>query len=190
MGRRIRTFVALELPTPLRSALKDLQADLSVEKPDVKWVEPENLHLTLQFLGEIDDRDLVGVCRAVSAAAAMHEPFRFIVGGIGAFPNVRRPRVLYADVKFGREELTALHADLDDRLSATGSYRREEREWTPHITLGRPSAEETEGWDRLLRTHAAWDGGEAAVREVVVMGSELRRTGPSYVVMARSPLTG
>ena len=103
----------------------------------MKWVEVENLHVTLLFLGEVDERELPPLCRAVSVVCGRHDRFDLSVETVGCFPNPRRPRVVWAGVGMGGPELVALHDALEPPLLELGCYRREERQYTPHITLGR-----------------------------------------------------
>jgi 2'-5' RNA ligase len=188
---RIRTFVAVGLDAAVRSRVVALQDALARTGADVKWVEPENLHITLLFLGEVVDREVIDVCRAVAACCAERDGFAFEVGGVGAFPNLRRPRTLWAGVAEGKEELVDLHDALEEALTDLGGYRREERAYTPHVTLGRMSTDQND--DQLIpamTSHAEWQGGLVQVREVLVMSSELSPRGPRYSVLSRAKLGG
>src|SRR4051812_7951228 len=113
---RIRTFIAIDPGDAIRNAMIAVQQSLARETTDVKWVEEDNLHLTLLFLGEVDDRDLLGICRAVAKAAASQAAFAMEVSGIGCFPNPRRPRIVWAGVETGAAELVALHGALEPPL--------------------------------------------------------------------------
>jgi 2'-5' RNA ligase len=186
---RLRTFIAVEISDSIRSRLVALQQTLARAGGDVKWVEEDNLHVTLLFLGEVDERDLNDVCRAVGTACASVPAFALSVQGVDSFGNPRRPRTLWAGIGTGREELIALHAAIETVLLELGCYRREERAYTPHITLGRVRGEV--GVDRLaesMRKQENWIGGECEVDEVVVMSSELRSEGPVYSVLSRAAL--
>jgi 2'-5' RNA ligase len=188
---RIRTFIAVELAAGVKDRLAKLQEALGRTAAGVKWVRPENLHLTLQFLGDVEHLEVVSVCRVVQERARRHAPFTFEVRSLGAFPNARRPKILWAGITDGADELRALHADLEEGLLDLGCYRREEREYTPHLTLGRLHRDEAaETWGPVLQKHAAWDAGTSSVDEVVVMSSEQGREGPEYSVMGRGALSG
>jgi len=155
----------------------------------VKWVEPENLHVTLLFLGEVDEREVIAVCRAVAEVCGRHDRFRLVVESVGCFPNPRRPRVVWVGCGAGGPELAALHDALEPPLMALGCYRREERQYTPHLTLGRVKSEG--GGPALaaaLQRKADWQAGETEVREVLVMSSELTPQGPVYTVLSRGKL--
>jgi RNA 2',3'-cyclic 3'-phosphodiesterase len=186
-----RTFIALELEPGVRRRVIQLQGDLEKAGPEVKWVEEENLHLTLLFLGEVRELDLVTVCRAVDRVTEDIEPFTLEFGGLGAFPNLRRPKVLYAELTQGKEDLVKLHQTIELPLLDAGCYRREARPYTPHLTLGRLSAEDETGtWAAIFAKHNDWYGGEMLVKEVLVMGSQLTKNSPIYSVLARGQLRG
>jgi 2'-5' RNA ligase len=186
---RLRTFVAVDLGKNLRSRCVALQETLARSGADVKWVEEENLHLTLLFLGEVLDRSVPDVCRTVALTAGRHESFTLDVATVGCFPNPRRPRVVWAGVGAGTRELVALHDALEGPLQDLGCYRREERQYTPHVTLGRVRGEqETEGLATALARKADWQGGSVEVRELLVLSSQLMREGPVYAVLGRGKL--
>lgn len=188
---RVRTFLAVELAPSVRARCAELQAALSEAAENVNWVEEANLHVTLLFLGEVEDRDLPGVCRAVSEVAGRFGPFALAAAGVRCFGDPRRPRTIWAGVGEGAAELAELHDALEARLQQLGCYRREERGYTPHITLGRARGDRpNEALAQALADHAGWSGGECAVGRVVVMSSELTRRGPVYAVMSKGKLGG
>jgi 2'-5' RNA ligase len=189
MGRlKLRTFIALPLDDTLRRRVVAVQQEFADAGGDVKWVEPENLHVTLLFLGEVDALEVVEICRAVRGVVAPIKPFTLSASGVGAFPNLRRPRTLWVGVEEGREELVALHDGIEDALLKLGAYRREDREFTPHITLGRVHGDATPELREALKRAADWHGGTQLLREVHVMSSELTPDGPRYNVVSREKL--
>ena len=190
MPKNIRTFIAVEVSPTIRTRLVAVQQDLAAVAQDVKWVEPENLHVTLKFLGQVDEREVHTVCRLAQEAVSGCEPFQMTVAGVGAFPTAQRPRVIWAGVTEGGPELIQIHGGLEQALRAEG-YPREDRPYTPHITLGRfrhitPNPQLAAALDE----HAAWDGGQTLVRELLVMASQLSSDGPHYAVMGRCRLDG
>src|SRR5579863_2355390 len=106
---RVRTFIALDPGKAIRERMVALQISLGRTGAEVKWVEPENLHVTLLFLGEVDNRDLVPVCRAVEEAARGRQAFELSIEGAGCFPNMRRPRVLWIGAGQGAHDVCTLH---------------------------------------------------------------------------------
>lgn len=182
---RARTFIAVELPRDIRDACVDLQESLARAAPEVKWVEEENLHITLLFLGEVDDRDLLTVCRAAQKACAGVEPFALEVKGAGCFGDARQPRTIWVGTGEGTAELVALHAALEEAMLDLRGYRREDRRFTPHVTLGRAKSNEpAEDLPAALLRERDWKGGECDVSQVRVLSSELRREGPVYEVLS------
>lgn len=186
---RLRTFIAVELGKAIRDRAVALQDVLARTGAQVKWVERENLHVTLLFLGEVDEREVPEICRAVAETCAARTPFEMVVEAVGCFPNARRPRVIWVGVGQGTQELVALHDALEAPLLARGCYRREERRYTPHITLGRVKADRpSDHLAAALAKQAGWRGGSTQVEEVLVLSSELRPQGPVYTVLSRAPL--
>jgi RNA 2',3'-cyclic 3'-phosphodiesterase len=188
---RIRSFIGIEIDDGVRSAAEAVQQELTRTGAQVKWVEPKNLHLTLAFLGDVHDRALADLFTTVGKVAKAEPPFAMTLAGLGAFPTPRRPKVLWAGIADGADELARLHTALEGPLIDLGVYRREDRGYTPHLTLGRVSGEESGALlSPELPKFADWTGGTTAVSEIVVFGSELRRDGPVYTVLGRCPLKG
>lgn len=188
---RIRTFIAIDIDEGVRERMIALQEKFARIGSDVKWVEPKNQHVTLLFLGDVDSLDVVKVCRVVQSQCAKVAPFSLSHHGVGAFPNTRRPKILWTGITDGLDELVNLHTLLEEPLLELGCYRREARPYSPHLTLGRVTKEDAaETWGPILTKYSEWDGGTTIAKEVLVMSSELRREGPFYSVMGRAPLTG
>jgi 2'-5' RNA ligase len=186
---RLRTFIAVDLGKTIRDRCVALQETLGRAGTDVKWVEEENIHVTLLFLGEVVDRETPALCRAVADCCAAHNAFSLSVESVGCFPNPRRPRIVWAGVGAGSAELIALHDALEPPLLDLGCYRREDRQYTPHITLGRVRSDHaTEALATALSRQAKWHGGETDVREVRVLSSELTPHGPVYTALSRAKL--
>jgi 2'-5' RNA ligase len=190
MGRT-RTFIAVDVGDEVRDKALTLQQTLSRSGADMKWVSEDGMHITLLFLGEVDDRELHSICRAVQGVAATEPRFPLRVSGVGAFPNLRRPKIAWTGIGEGVEQLVRLHDRLEEKLLQMGCYRSEGREYTPHLTLGRVKGEE----DGLklapeLTKHLAWNGGRTSVEAVLVFSSVLERDGPVYTVLGRGPLAG
>jgi 2'-5' RNA ligase len=188
---RTRTFIAVEISDEIRNNAIALQESLAQTGASVKWVSPDSLHITLLFLGEVDDRALHSVCRAVQEAAAREPPFPLRISGVGAFPTPRRPKVAWAGIVEGAEQLRRLHDVLEEKMFNLGCYRKEEREFTPHLTLGRVKGEEDgQLLAPELTRRLAWEGGRTMVDEVLVFSSVLERDGPIYTVLGRGELAG
>jgi 2'-5' RNA ligase len=185
---RVRTFLAIDLGEEARARLISLQEELATIATDVNWVEPDNLHLTLLFLGEVQGREVLGICRTAQRAVAKLPVFNMKVEGAGAFPNARRPRTLWVGIGAGAEEVRAVHDAIEAPLLEEGGYRRETRGYVPHVTLGRVKGEQPDELATALVKHQTWSAGEVTVYEVKVMTSELTRDGPVYTVLGRAKL--
>src|SRR5882672_2884931 len=132
----MRTFIAIEIPSEIKSALAALQAELWRAGADVSWTKPENMHLTLNFLGEIAETRIVEVKKACIDLAAEFQPFTLSINDTGVFPNARQPRVLWAGLSGEVENVVEMHRRLDERLALIG-FKREEKMFNPHLTIGR-----------------------------------------------------
>ena len=188
---RVRTFVGVEVSSSVRGKVAALQQALARSGADVRWQDAANLHVTLLFLGDVDERELGAVCRAVAKAAATEPPFTLTAAGVGAFPNARRPKTVWAGITDGAGPLQRLNAALEERMLELGCYRQEERGYTPHLTLGR-AKRDADGFALAseIPKRLAWDGGATTVDEVLVYSSETGRDGPEYAVIGRAPLSG
>ncbi len=189
--KRARTFIAIDPGKKIRDRLVSLQESLMEEGADAKWVEEENLHLTLLFLGEVDLIKVPSVCKEVEKCVEQHGAFPMTIEKTGCFPNPRRPRVLWAGVGLGNTEICEIHDELEEPLMDLGCYRREERKYQPHLTIGRIKGDRSRSSGDLtpvLNKFADWQGGEITVKEIHVMSSELTPSGPKYTVMSRAKL--
>ncbi len=188
---RIRTFLGIDVGADIRAQLVTLQEELTGAEAEVNWVEPENMHITLLFLGEVDQRETIDICRAAQKAVAAMPPFVLSIEGVGCFPNARRPRTLWVGVGKGADEVCAVHDAIEKPLLEMGNYRRETRKYTPHVTLGRVKGDQPrDTLAKTLGTQQTWRAGEVVVSEVQVMKSDLTSDGPTYTVMGRAKLNG
>jgi RNA 2',3'-cyclic 3'-phosphodiesterase len=133
--RRARAFVAVSPPLEVREALLGTARGLPITG-EVRWVKPENVHLTLKFLGDVVEEDLARVTSILESVCGRHESFEVAPSGFGAFPSARRARILWAGVGEGAERLTALAHDVQRSLESL-SFEPEKRPYRPHLTLGR-----------------------------------------------------
>ncbi len=191
MTQTIRTFVAVEVDAAIRSAAKALVDKFREAGADVSWVAPENLHLTLKFLGEINENRIPAVCQAVREAAAGVGPFALEIRGAGAFPNLSRPRTVWLGAAEGEDALATLAERIESGLEKLG-FRREGRRFRVHLTIGRVRrggpAIATLG--ALLQDHADAALGRTPVEQVVVFSSRLERTGAVHEALDWAALGG
>lgn len=132
----MRTFIAIPLPADCPALLETLQAHLRTSAADVRWTAVSSIHLTLKFLGEIDPADAGRMAGAFQTIAASQETFSLSLGGLGAFPGPRNPRVVWCGVQGELEQLGKLQRRVDEACVLLG-FPAEEREFRPHLTLGR-----------------------------------------------------
>lgn len=132
----MRAFIAIELPIEIKEALKKLQEELKKSGADVKWVAPENIHLTLKFLGEIDQKKSAEVIGIIREAAEDNGPFLIGFDSVGVFPKINFPRVIWVGIAQGDEETKKIAAELEEKLAAIG-IAKEKRPFSSHITIGR-----------------------------------------------------
>lgn len=185
-----RTFVAVPADDSLRRAADAVIDRLRPHAPRARWVDAEQLHLTLMFLGDLTDAEVADACSRAEWTARANQPFTLRIGGVGAFPDPTKPRAIWLGVQEGVEPLTRLQADIDDALGDLAP-RGENRRFTPHWTLARLNRRDAGPGGRLIEAIAALADhptGRLGVDCVEVIASELTRDGPEHHVMATCPL--
>lgn len=190
---KTRTFIAIEPSADIVGQAERALMRLRRLADNVKWVERDNLHWTLHFLGDINDQELYEVCSAVEKAAGNLEPFSLEAMGVGAFPSSARPRTLWIGAGSGSDAITELHAALDEQLQPLG-FRGESRRFVPHLTLGRAARglrpAETAALSTELAKLTEFAAGNQVVDELTIFASRLRREGAEYTPVAHVPLAG
>ncbi len=192
MSATLRTFIAVEVSGDVRARAQRLIRDLTPLSPDVNWVVPQNLHLTLNFLGETDLLEVPQLCELMTSAVSPLPPFDLQVMGAGAFPSLDRPRTIWLGMGEGSEELVQLQQCISKGLVKLG-FRCEQRPFRPHLTIGRVKGQSIRGLSELAAELAAqrdYNGGACDVSEVVLFSSEISRRGPTYESLCVAPLDG
>jgi len=184
----MRLFIALNLPEREKLRIHKAAAPLREAGFPVRWLEPDHYHLTLKFLGDVRSEIAPIAEKVMDRVAGETRDFPLAVGGFGAFPTIRRPRVLWIGVD-PTPALRCLKQDLEWGLANHG-FERETRAFHPHITLGRADEGEGAGSFRGLDALAAKlsYSGKVSVRSVDLMRSQLLRQGPRYSLLRESPL--
>jgi RNA 2',3'-cyclic 3'-phosphodiesterase len=186
----VRLFVALQIPDSIRNdyaglidELRRFDAKTSAKKP--KWVRPENLHVTLKFIGHTDPAKLESICAALADVRSPRE-IRLHFRGVGFFPNAKRPRVAWGGME-ASENLAPLAHDVDRQIATLG-FPAEERAFTPHLTLARldPPVIAPE-LQAAIEKHAARDFGELHSSEFHLIESKLKPTGAEYTTLQSFP---
>jgi 2'-5' RNA ligase len=189
----IRAFIAIELDSASLQALSAVQAQLKKQPgaQAVKWVAAGGIHLTLKFIGDLDSGRVPQVLEAVRHAVAGEPPFGLVIQDLGAFPNLQRPNVVWAGLRGQTDAAARIAQRLEDACGRLG-IAREERPFSPHLTLGRlrreagPDERRMVG-DAVRRLHTGAFG-ELAVGAVSLMRSELRPAGAVYSELGRARL--
>ncbi|MFB3816244.1 MAG: RNA 2',3'-cyclic phosphodiesterase [Candidatus Methylomirabilales bacterium] len=182
----LRLFVAVTLPDAVRARLARAQERLRAVQADVSWVKPENIHLTLKFIGETEVKRLPRIQAALQGVGAEVAAFALMLAGVGTFGG-RVPRVVWAGTAEGAEALATLAGRVDDALGRVG-IAKERRAFSPHATLGRVRSPRNA--EALVAAAAALDEtfGRVAVGEFVLMQSRLHPQGSVYTPLDRVAL--
>jgi 2'-5' RNA ligase len=180
----IRSFIAIELPAEIKLALGHIQDRVkSGGGGQVKWVEPESMHLTLKFLGNVSTGLTGKITTVLEEACSGVHPFSLEIGGLGVFPNARRVRVVWVGLTGETERLGQLQKRIDDVLTPLG-FKAEARPFTPHLTLARvheqATPDERQALGRRVGETASESGGTFNVKAVHLMRSQLTRSGAIY----------
>lgn len=181
---KIRAFIAIELPDPVKDSLSSLEDRLRpAEHPFVKWVGPKGIHLTLKFLGNIATDQVPRIIEAITSASQGLSPLKLQIGGLGAFPNLQRPRVIWVAVTGEVDPLIALQRDIDQALVPLG-FAIEKRPFSPHLTLGRlrerASSGERNSIGKLVMATESEGGPSMEVNQISLMRSTLTPSGAIY----------
>jgi 2'-5' RNA ligase len=187
----MRCFIAIDIDEQIRKALARLQDELrgkaDIKKSDAKWVNPENIHLTLKFLGEIKDEQVVDVCKITGGVAGRHKSFELNVESVGHFGG-KSPRVLWVGTGQNIDKLLELQEDLEQQLDLAG-WPRETRKFSGHLTLCR--IRNTRAGIKLAQLAKDYEDfklGTMAADSVSVYQSQLTPRGPIYAVLGKYEL--
>lgn len=182
----MRTFIAVDIPDGIKQEMAKVQERLRQAGVEAGWTRPEGMHLTLKFLGEVQESRVKEIMSALKTAVSGSGVFRLEVAGAGAFPNARSARVVWIGMGGELDRLTGLHSAVEDAMAGLG-FAREERAFTPHLTIGRI---------KLIRSRERWTAALDEIRNVRLPGfdvtgvnlmkSELRRSGAIYTEIGRA----
>jgi RNA 2',3'-cyclic 3'-phosphodiesterase len=180
-AKPLRLFAAVEIPEEIRVALAEAVKPVRERFPKARWVPIQNQHVTVKFLGSTYPRLVEWVTETVSSVAREHEPFETRVEGVGAFPNARRARVLWAGLDDTARHVERLAAGMDEALAK--EFTQEKRAFTAHLTVARfdPPA----GLEPL---EVAFESDAFEIDRIVLFRSHLRRPAPVYEPIGIFPL--
>jgi len=137
LSEDLRLFFAVPTPEEIKQQAQQIQKQCDCPGLKIGWVGPEQMHFTLKFLGDTPQDRLPKLAEVAQKMAQSHPPHQVTVAGAGAFPNIRRPRIIWVGCSAGAEQLTALGTELDQALTEARLAEPEKRGFTPHLTLGR-----------------------------------------------------
>jgi 2'-5' RNA ligase len=179
MRKGMRCFIAIDINEKVKTAILELQRIFKGCNADIRWIKPENIHLTLKFLGNVEEDMLDKIRTKLEDICLRYKGFGLEAKGIGLFPDKRRPRVIWVDVN-GNGNLRGLQSDIEGAMATMG-FKKEERAFTPHLTIGRFRSRT--GIDALydkMQLYRDESFGVIDVRSVLLMESRLRPAGAEY----------
>lgn len=190
----IRAFIAIDIPGEIQECLTIVSNQLKekIGEVPVRWVDPENIHLTLKFLGDVSMNNIEVLKESIRAEAYGCKPLVFSVGGVGAFPKVRNPRVIWVGVE-APTEMIDLQRGIDVQMSRIG-YASDRRPFSPHLTLGRVSrnakAAEIRQISEVLSSSKIGFLGVGRVNAVHLYRSDLKPEGAVYTKLYSAQFEG
>ena len=189
----VRAFIAIDLSSEIQERLDEVISQLKERLPDisVRWVPAQNIHLTLKFLGDVSTSNLEMLYEIIKREAIKQPSFELSVGNLGAFPSVKRPRVVWVGIE-APSELYALQRGIENEFAHLG-YAREKRSFSPHLTIGRVSrnanSSEVRELSNVLSNCKVGFLGATRVSEVYLYRSDLRPDGAKYTQLFSAGLT-
>lgn len=183
----MRCFIAVRISNDQRDRIASLIDDFRHEDVRVKWVKPQNLHVTLKFLGEVDEKNLPNMFDALEKSLTSYKEFDFSMKGLGCFPNRRRPRVFWVGIEEGIEPLRILAREIDRTMTDFG-FKPEKRGFSAHLTIGR--VKDDRGIEVLTNRFddVKFETDSCTIDEIIFYQSILKREGPTYIPQKRIKL--
>lgn len=186
----VRSFIAIDLPPRLQEALGALARELQEARATVTWVKPERIHLTLKFLGDVASERIPDIQQGLEQVAKRAASFRLTATGCGAFPTLQQMRVIWVGLRADGTALNGLQQAVEEAMAQLG-YKREQRAFKPHLTLGRVKGRHhLRLLQELLLQRQDFTAEAFDVTELVLYKSELRPEGARYTPLFRKRLTG
>ena len=190
MGPSIRSFIAIDLPGPVRRQLEMLVQELRKSNAQVGWVRIEGVHLTLKFLGNVAPELIEEIKPALAEAASQTPPIHLEPAGCGAFPSIKSPRVIWVGLRGQTTALTELGRRVEEAMTAFG-FKPEDRPFKPHLTLGRVKGRQRlDVLQQILFEHRDFTAEPFDAVEVVLYKSDLRPDGARYAPLSKAPFSG
>ena len=186
----MRTFLAIEIEPYIKNKIEESQEIIAdSESSNIKFVEVENIHLTLKFFGEIDDDKLEQINDIINKSIKNKEPYTIKVVNIGAFPNIYKPRVIWTGIKDKNNTTIKLIEELDNKFNKIGFNK--EKNYVPHITIGRvKNVSDKEKLSQCLKKISKKYHGKMVVKKICIKSSTLTPSGPIYKTIKEFDLWG
>jgi 2'-5' RNA ligase len=189
MSNTIRTFIAIELPEKIIYTIGKVQEKLKSHGFKIRWVRTENIHLTLKFLGNIQETETERIARVISESVKGYNPILISVKGIGVFPGIQRPRVIWLGISKQLDQLTELQKTLDEKLQTIG-FPKEKRPFKGHLTMGRVKSKiDPKKLHDLLKNFTQFESEHFFADRIILYKSELKPKGAVYTKLTEAYLT-
>ena len=179
--KSIRAFLAVEIPPDIKDRIREIQRGLTPLVRDIRWTRPEGIHLTLKFFGNISNDDIPCISRVIERKTRDTAPIVLQVKELGVFPGPGRPRVLWIGMQGEIDRLSRLQGEIESDLQECG-FQREERRFTPHLTLGRAKSQKKmfTSIANVLTDKETYHAGQFGVRGLTLFKSDLKPEGAVY----------
>jgi len=184
----IRTFIAIEIETKVKDDIAVWQSKLKKVADGVKWVDKNNIHITLKFLGNIEESQITDIKKAIEKSIEGIKSFEIEIKGEGCFPNINRPRVIWIGVERGKDILKEIAKNLENECEKLG-FKKEKRPFSPHLTIGRVKRfMKSLTMLRKFLEENDFPAKKFTATEIVLMKSDLKPTGPVYTPIEKIKL--
>lgn len=181
----IRTFIAIQIPESIKNEIFLIQAKLRAAGKGISWTKADNIHLTLKFLGPTDDTLIDSIRDKISASIAGKKPFKIQVNGLGAFPTLKRPRIIWIGANAESDHLREISRNLNENLESLG-FESEKRKFTAHLTIGRvKDARKISPILERMNDLTNFDAGEFMVEKIELIKSDLHPSGAIYTPLRK-----
>jgi len=176
----MRLFIAVNIPDEIKESLFAFQQELKLSLGEVKWINKDQFHLTLKFLGETEENKIENIINGISKAVLKSKPFKLSFSGAGVFPDINKPRVIWAGTGAGKEELLKIAQEIEENLNPLG-FQKDKREFSAHLTLGRfrPFKNKATVINKIIEKDKTRLG-SFKVKSVELIQSILHPGGPEY----------
>ncbi len=187
----IRSFLAFEIPDEIKETVLSIYKGLKESELDIRWVREENIHLTVVFMGNVQEKDIDAIEKEVKKVCSKYAPFRIKVKGAGVFSNLRNARVLWIGVKGDIERMSYFRNSLQKKLKPFG-IKEESRSFSPHLTVGRfrKGFNDPKRLKELIEKFKDIESSEVILKELSLFKSDLRPDGAVYTKLNSWPING